>query len=108
MDNYDNPAGSQPYVLPADLVGIAQEISWTLSRSLQEIAGPYLTQRQVTAIRFQDGARTIDLKDGDIARFLGQLRPMAMDSATPPRQSLEIRFGGTVGTNILRFIELFL
>lgn len=109
MENYDDPLSNQTYKLPADLVGVAQDASWKLSKSLEEISGGYLTQRQVTALTFQDGPKTIQMSAGEIARFLGQLRPMAMDSATPiPRRDLVIGFAGTVGTNILRFIELWL
>ncbi|SRR6266481_308119 len=108
MDNFDDPLGTQAYVLPSDLISAAQERSWALSRSLEEISGAYLTHRQVTAIRFQDGSKTIDLSASEIARFLGQLRPLAMDSATPtPRRAPEVRFVSTVGTHILRFVELF-
>lgn len=96
------------YKLPVDLVGAAQEESWKLSKSLQEISGGYLVQRQVTAITFPDGAQTIQLSAGDIARFLGQLRPLALDSAeSTSRPDLQIKFRGTVGANILRFIELW-
>jgi hypothetical protein len=109
MDNYGDPFGSQTYKLPAELIGAAQETSSKLFHSLEEISGGYLVQRQVTALTFQDGPKTIQMSSGEIARFLGQLRPMAMDSATPaPRRDLEIGFAGTVGTNILRFIELWL
>jgi hypothetical protein len=108
VDNYDDPFGTQTYKLPAELIGVAQDTGWKLARSLDELSGGYLVQRQVTALTFQDGSRTVQMSAGEIARFLNQLRPMAMDSAAPPRQDLKIGFAGTVGTNILRFIELWL
>jgi hypothetical protein len=109
MDNHEDALGSQPYVLPRDLIGAAQDTSWELSRSLEEISGRYLTHRQVTAISFEDGATTVKLGASEIARFLGQLRPLAMDSATPaPPRTPEIKFGSTTAKSVLRFIELFL
>jgi hypothetical protein len=108
MDNYDDPSAAETYKLPTELSSAAQEAGWKLARSLDERSGGFLVQRQETAITFQDGSRTVQMSSADIARFLNQLRPMAMDSAAPPRQDLKIRFTGTVGTNILRFIELWL
>jgi hypothetical protein len=104
MDNYDD----QPYTLPAELNNEAQDIGWKLARSLDQLSGCYLVQRQETALTFQDGSRTIQMSSGDIARFLNQLRPMALDSVDTPKQDLRVKFGGATGSNILRFIELWL
>jgi hypothetical protein len=109
MDDHENPLGIEPYVLPDDLIREARDTSSTLSRSVEEISGAYLVHRQVTAIAFQDGPRTIELSASEIARFLGQLRPLTLDSASPaPRRAPEIKFTGATSTKILRFIEIFL
>lgn len=108
MDDHENPLGIEPYVLPDDLIREARDISSTLSRSIEEISGTFLVHRQVTAITFQDGPKTVELSASEIARFLGQLRHLTLDSATPtPRHTPEIKFIGVVGANILRFIEIF-
>jgi hypothetical protein len=108
MDDHENPLGIEPYVLPDDLIREARDISSTLSRSIEEISGTFLVHRQVTAIIFQDGPKTVELSASEIARFLGQLRHLTLDSATPtPRRTPEIKFIGTFGANILRFIEIF-
>ena len=107
MDVYDDPLGTHPYKLPAELIGAAQDAGWKLARSLDVSSGGYLVQRQETALAFQDGERMVQMSSGDIAQFLNQLRPMAMDSIDPPKQDLRIKFAGTVGTNILRFIDLW-
>jgi hypothetical protein len=105
MDNYD----AEPYKLPAELIGAAQEVGWKLARSLEEISGSYLVQRQEKGLAFQDGAKTIELSSGEIARFLNQLRPLTLDSATPTkRRDPEIRFGSATATSILRFVELWM
>ena len=107
MENNGNPAGD-PYVLPADLILAAQATSATLLQSLEEISGAFLVHRHETAIIFNDGPKAVELSSSEIGRFLGQLRPLTLDSATPtPRRAPEIKFISTTGANILRFIQIF-
>jgi hypothetical protein len=97
-----------PYILPRDLISLAQQESHTVSKSLEAITGGFLTHRQETALVFQDGASEVKMSSSEVARFLRQLTPMALDSALHvPKPPPRISFAGKVGTEILRFIELF-
>jgi hypothetical protein len=96
------------YSLPPDLVLLAEEQSWEIQKSLEQITGGYLTYRQITAIRFDTKGGPLEISASEVARFLGQLRPMALDSTEPrPARPKIVSLAGGVGGKLTEFIELF-
>jgi hypothetical protein len=107
MDNYDELLNG-PYTLPREIISEAQQEFHNVSKSLETITGGILTYRQITALVFHDGPSDVALSASEVARFLGQLQPMAFDSALRvPKQPLRISFASKVGKDILRFVEIF-
>ena len=99
---------TEDYSLPPDLVLLAEEKSWEIQKSLEQITDGYLTHRQITAIRFDTKGGPLEISASEVARFLGQLRPMALDSAEPrPARPKIVSLAGGVGRNLAEFIELF-
>jgi hypothetical protein len=96
------------YSLPSDLISLAARKSSEISKSLEEIRGGFLTHRQVTALRFDAGIGPEEISASEVARFLGQLRTMAFDSAEPaPPGPKTVSLSGIVGTKLSQFIEHF-
>ncbi len=99
---------SLEYSLPSDLISLAARKSSEISKSLEEIRGGFLTHRQLTALRFDAGIGPEEISASEVARFLGQLRTMAFDSAEPaPSRPKTVSLSGIVGTKLSQFIDYF-
>ncbi len=78
-----------PYVLPLDLRDAAEAAADDLRKQIHYIERDYLVERDVTVLLFDQTGTPIELKVGDLMRFLSLNRKRTLDSADAGKQVTE-------------------